>query len=115
MAIATKSVSVEAHWSIKMIERYHAVLQKAYKVIADDLQGCRLSKEIILQMAIKAINSTAGLNGLISTLLVFGAYLCISEFDFPIPTISQRATVIKNVMKKVQKVRAERQISDVLN
>ncbi len=115
MAIATKSVPVEAHWSIGMVERYHAVLRRAYKVIADDLQGCGLSKEIILQMAVKAINDTAGPNGLVPTLLVFGAYPRMSEFDSPTPTITQRATAIKNAMKEVRKVRAERQVADALN
>ena len=86
MAIATKSVPVEAHWSIGMVEKYHAVLQKAYKVIADNLQGCGLSKEIILQMAVKAINDTAGPNGLVPTLLVFGAYPRMSEFGAPTAT-----------------------------
>lgn len=28
-------------------------------------------------MAFKAVNNTAGLDGLVSTFLVFGAYLCI--------------------------------------
>lgn len=115
MAIATKTVPVEAHWSIGSVERYHAVLRKAYKVIADDLQGCGLSKEIILQMAVKAVNDTAGPNGLVPTLLVFGAYPRISEFDAPTPTITQRAAAIKNAMKEVQKVRAERQVADALN
>lgn len=115
MAIATKSVPVEAHWLIGMVERYHAVLQRAYKVIADDLQGCGLSKEIILQMAVKAINNIIGPNDLVPTFLVFEAYSRMSEFDSPIPTITQRAIAIKNAMKEVQRVRAERQVADALN
>ena len=115
MAIATKTVPVEAHWSIGTVEKYHSVLRRAYKIIVDDLQGCGLSKEIILQMAVKAINDTAGPNGLVPTLLVFGAYPRMSEFDAPAPTITQRATAIKNAMKEVQKVRAEKQVADALN
>lgn len=64
-----------------MIEKYYARLQKAYKVIADNLQGCELSKKIILQIVIKAINNTVGYNGLVPIFLVFEAYFCISEFD----------------------------------
>ncbi len=59
-------------------------------------------------MAVKVINDTTGPNGLVPTLLVFGAYLRISEFDSPTPTITQRAIAIKNAMKEVQRVRAER-------
>ena len=87
MDITTKTLSVEPHWSIGLVERYHAVLRKVYKIIADDLQECGLSKEMILQMAVKAVNNTTGYNGLVSTLLVFGTYPHMSEFDALIPII----------------------------
>lgn len=115
MAIVTNTVQVEAHESIGIIERYHTVLQRAYKIIADDLQGCGLSKEIILLIAIKVINNTAGPNGLVPTLFVFEAYPCMSEFDSSTPIITQRATAIKNIIKEVQNVRAERQVVDTVN
>lgn len=88
MVITIKSVLVETYWSIGMVERYHAVLQRVYKIIVNNLQGCRLNKEIILQMAIQIINNTASFNSLVSTLVVFGVYPCISKFDFRIPIIS---------------------------
>jgi len=40
-----------------------------------------------LQMTFKVINDSIGPNGLIPTLLVFGAYLCIVESDAPNPTV----------------------------
>lgn len=115
MAITTRSVPVEAHWSIGMVKRYHAVLRRAYKVIAADLQGCGLNKETILQMAAKAINDTAGPNGVVPTLLVFGAYPRMTEYDAPTPTMTQRAAAIKNAMKELQRIRAKRQVVDALN
>ena len=115
MAIATKTVLVKAYWSIRIVEKYYSVLRRAYKIIVYDLQGCGLSKEIILQMAIKAINNTAEPNGLAPILLVFGAYLCMSEFDAPTPIITQRVTAIKNAIKEMQKVRAEKKVADALN
>lgn len=39
IAIAIKSVLVEAYWLIKIIEKYHAILQRVYKIIIDNLQG----------------------------------------------------------------------------
>ena len=66
-------------------------------------------------MAIKAINDIAGPNGLVPIYLVFGAYFCISEFDAPAFIITKRTAAIKNVMKKVQKVKAEKQVADALN
>ena len=115
MAITTKSVPVEAHWSIGMVERYHAVLRRAYKVIMDKLQGSGINKDMALQMAVKAVNDTAGPNGLVPTLLVFGAYPWIHELDPPAPTVSQRAMAIRKAMEEVRRIRAERQVTDALN
>ena len=72
MGINTKGVPVEAHNSISMVERYHRPLQRAYQIIAVKIPD--INKNIALQMAFKAINNTAGPNGLVPTLLVFGAY-----------------------------------------
>ena len=59
-------------------------------------------------MAIKVVNNTVGLNDLVSTLLVFGAYSYMSEFNALISIITQHVIAIKNAMKEVQNVRAER-------
>ena len=73
---------------MKLVERYHAVLRRGYKIIPDDLQGCGFSKEMVLQMAVKKVNDTAGPNGLVPTLLIFGAYAHMTEFDTPTLTIT---------------------------
>lgn len=66
-------------------------------------------------MAVKAINDTVAFNDLVSTLLVFGAYPHLSEFDVFIPTITQCIVAIKNAIKEEQKVRVERQVADAVN
>ena len=48
-------------------------LRRIYEIISLKLKG--ISKELILQIAIKAINNSAGLNRLIPILLVFSVYL----------------------------------------
>ena len=73
MGITTKTVLVEAHWSIKKVEYYYIVLRRTYQIISKELPN--LDKEIALQMAVKAINNIVGLNRLILTLLVFSAFL----------------------------------------
>jgi len=45
-------------------------------------------------MAVKAINNTASPNGLVPTLLVYGAYLRISNLGLSAPSIIEQATVI---------------------
>lgn len=114
MGIITKAVPVEAHWSIGMVERYHAVLRRAYKIMMQEL-GTDTSKTIILQMAVKAVNDTAGPNGLVPTLLVFGAFPRMTEYDPPSPTVAQRSAAAAKAMKEVQRYRAERQVADALN
>ena len=58
-------------------------------------------------MAIKAINNTAGLNGLVPTLLVYGAYLRMGKLDPPAPSITERAAVIRKAMAKIVKLWAK--------
>ena len=48
------------------------LLYRVYKIISLKLKG--ISKELTLQMAVKAINDFASLDRLVPTLLVFGAY-----------------------------------------
>jgi hypothetical protein len=84
-------VPVEAINTMGLVERYHKPLCQAYKIIDDkfkDNSNGSIPKALILQMAVKAVNDTAGYNGLVPTLLVFRAYPCMSELSPPAPTIS---------------------------
>ena len=58
-------------------------------------------------MAVKAINNTAGPNGLVPTLLVYRAYLRISNLDPPTPSITERVAVIRKAIAKIVKLRAK--------
>src|SRR5579871_1486997 len=111
MGISTKTVPVEAAWSIGITERYHFVLRRAYKIIVEETQA---EKEVALQMAVKAVNDSAGPNGLIPTLLVFGAFPRMTEMDPPAPSIAVRAMAIKKAMNEIAKIRAEHQVADAL-
>jgi hypothetical protein len=73
------------------------------------------SSDAALQMAVKAVNDTAGPDGLVPTLLVFGAYPRMMEYDPPAPSIAQRAMAIRKAMTEVRKAHAERDIKDALN
>jgi len=86
--IEVKEVPVEAHNSVGKVERYHGPVRRAYDIIKAEFQasGDKINKELILQMAFKAINDTAGPDGLVPTLLTFGAYPRMTEMDPPAPT-----------------------------
>jgi hypothetical protein len=74
-----------------------------------------LSRDILLQIAIKAVNNTAGLNSLILILFVFGAYLRIANTDALYSSVARRAAAIAKAIKEVRKDTAERQVRDVLS
>ena len=114
MAINVKEVPVEAHKSVGLVERYHAPLRRAYQILCDELQEEKTSKEAILQMAVKAVNDSAGPNGIIPTLLVFGAYPRMTEDDSPSPSVAKRAKAIHQAMKEVRHLHAERQVNEAL-
>jgi hypothetical protein len=73
------------------------------------------SKEIVLQMTVKAINDTADLDELVSTLLVFDAYSRMHAMNSSTSSINQRAIAIEKAMTEMRKFRAERQVADALN
>ncbi|KAI1001498.1 hypothetical protein K3495_g6700 [Podosphaera aphanis] len=114
MSITTKAVPTEAHHSIGLVERYHTPLRRAYEVISNDLGKNNINKYHILQMAVKAVNDTAGPNGIVPTLLVFGAYPRMTESDPPAPSIFQRAAAIKSAMKEVRIIHAKAQVQSAL-
>lgn len=66
-------------------------------------------------MACKAVNDSSGPNGLIPTLLVYGAFPRMSELDAPNATQAQRTVAVKNAMAGLAKVRAKTTINSALS
>jgi hypothetical protein len=112
MNIDVKEVPVEAHNSIGKVERYYGLLRRAYKILSSELSSA--NKEAILQITVKAVNDSAGPDGIVPTLLVFGAYPCITRDSLLSPFITERAEVIYKVMKEVRRLYAKRQVNDAL-
>jgi di/tripeptidase len=104
MGTEVKEVPVEAHNSIGKVERYYTPLRRLYKILQEELKDQELSKELILQMAVKAVNDTAGLDGLVPTLLVFGAYPRMTSTSAPSAAMTARAEAIRTAMKEVRKL-----------
>jgi len=114
MGITCKQVPVEAHWSIGKVERYHAPLRRAYEIMRAELDSST-SDAAVLQMAVKAVNDTAGPDGLVPTLLVFGAYPRVSMDSPPSPSTIRRAEAIQKAMKALRRAAAERAVNNALN
>ena len=58
-------------------------------------------------MAVKAINDTAGPDGLVPTLLVYGAYPRMSNLGPPAPSITERAAIIRKAIAEIVKLRTK--------
>jgi hypothetical protein len=114
MGVTCKQVPTEAHWSVGKTERYHAPLRRAWEILHTELSD-EMSDEAILQMAVKAVNDTAGPDGLVPTLLVFGAYPRMTTESPPSPSMVKRSEAIQKATKALRKLNAERQVADALN
>jgi hypothetical protein len=112
MNINVKKVLVKAHNSIGKVERYYSPLRQAYKILSSELPSA--NKEAILQIAVKAVNNSAGPDGIVPTLLVFRAYPHIIKDSPPLPSITKQAEAIYKAMKKVRRLYAEQQVNDAL-
>jgi hypothetical protein len=87
-------------------------------MISDDLTQSineTISKEIVLQMIVKAINDTIDRDDLMFILLIFEAYSRMQVMNSSTSSITQRAMTIEKAMTEIRKFRVERQIVDVLN
>ncbi len=113
MTIIIKSVLVEAYWSIDVVKRYHAELRRAYQMIFENLEI--VSKKIVLQMIVKAINDTIDFDELMLILLIFETYFRIHVINSSTSSITQRTMIIEKAMIEIRKFRVERQIVDALN
>ena len=58
-------------------------------------------------MAVKAVNNTTSLDGLVLTLLVYRAYLRINKLDPSTLSITEQAAAIQKVMVEIVKLQAK--------
>jgi hypothetical protein len=65
-------------------------------------------------MAIKAVNNTTSPNRLVPTLLVYRAYLRISNLGSPTPSITEQVAIIRKAITKIAKLRAKQTINNAL-
>jgi hypothetical protein len=107
-------VLVEAYNNVRLVEQYYALLQRAYSLLTDELKAKNINKDLILQMAIKAVNNLAGLDGIVPTLLVFRAYPRLTDTDPLLLSVAKRAEAIRIITKEVQRLLASRQVQDAL-
>ena len=72
MAIEVKEVFIKVYNSVKKVKWYYMPLHYIYEIIFSELKSA--SKELTLQIAVKAVNNSVNPDRLIPILLVFSAY-----------------------------------------
>lgn len=114
--ITTLEKGIEAHHSVGQVEKGNHILKRIYDCVADEQkqEGIIMPFANILQIAVKALNDTAGPNGLVPTLLVFGAYPRMTMHDKPTANIRERAKAIKTAFEELRIAKAKRKVADAL-
>lgn len=107
--IRTKSMPVDSANSMTIVKRYHSSFRRAYNIIQKELSS--MDGEECLQIANKAINDSVGRDGLVPSLLVFGA---LPQLGLPTDNQSkstfQRAVALRNETTVMSEHFAKRQI-----
>jgi hypothetical protein len=112
IVIQVTEMPVEAYNSIRKVKRYYTLLQQVYKIIYDKLRDT--SAKASLQIAIKAVNDSAGPDGIIPIFLVFGVYPRIIKNSVLSPIITKRTKAICKTTKEVRCLYTKRQVTDTL-
>ena len=112
--IATKPIPVESPQSMSAVERYHGPLRRAYNIVsAESPNGT--DSALLLQAAVKAVNDSVGPDGLIPTLLVYGAIPRLGlPNDLPAPATFKRAAAVRKATNELSKASAKARVSEAL-
>lgn len=111
ISIDVKETPIKVQNSTGKVEKCHGPLRRCFEILKDEINA---PDHVILQIAIKAINDTAGPNELVPTLLIFGAYLRITNDSPPSPSLTERARAMQKAMYEVRQLHDKRKVSDAL-
>ena len=105
-------ILVEAHNSISKVEWYYTPVRRVYELFLKSFP--EISKEERLALLVKCVNDIAGPDGLVPTLLVFGAYLRILSSKGLLASTLERAKAIEKGIEEVRKCYAVRKVHEAL-
>lgn len=112
--VRTKSVPVEEAHSMSVVERYHALLLRAFQIIQKEVP--EIEAKECLRMAVKGLNDSVEPDGLIHTLLFFGA---LPRFGFPndnpTPSTLKCAIAQQNATARMSKHFASTQVQTAIS
>ena len=98
----------KSHNSLGKGETYHAFLRRIYNKAKSEHPD--VADDLVLSMSVKAMNDTAGPQGLVPTLLVFGVLPRIIEKLHDLPDQRERFRIMDTAKKEFQDIIAKQQL-----
>ena len=113
MAGTNISISrVEAHNSLGMGKRLHSPVRRIFYKVRTDHPTVR--KELLLRIAIKAMNDTIGEDGLVPSLLVLGIVPIFPILNTNLPQQQERMKALITARQEMNSIIAERRVTTAL-
>ena len=107
--IKQKSSGVQSHNALGVGETYHSFLRQIYRKVHHATPG--ISPQNALMLAIKAMNDSAGPQGLVPTLLIFGVVPRITVVPSELPEQISRMAARHSARKEMTAVIAKDRLS----
>lgn len=96
---------IELHSSIGVGEKYHGPLRRVFLKVSDEHPT--LDPATILRLALKGCYDTLGPNGLVQTLLVFGALPSLPTANPTLPKQRERMCALQSARREMEQITNE--------
>ena len=107
-SIHLRHTGTESHNSLGAGETYHAMLRRMYNKVTMDYP--RISRDLRLALSVKAVNDTAGPDGNVPSLLVFGVLPKIPHVQVRSTSQEERMKALKLAREEYERIVARRRI-----
>ena len=102
--VEVQRTGIESHNSLGLGERYHQPLCNTFRKLK--IGYADQERKLLLSFAVKALNDTLGLDGLVPSALVFGEFpspLTTSEIRHPRSMLESRAEIANKARREMEK------------
>ena len=108
--ISMKATPTESHNSLSIFERYHPLIRRVYRKVRMEYPA--VDCHLVLTIAVHAVNTTAGPDGITPSLLLFGTSpkLPIATLSLLKPNQRDRFRAIESAKKEMLSITAERRL-----
>jgi len=114
--VEIKKSGIQSHNSLGVGERYHKPLRDTYRKLKLDHPS--MQRQVLLAVAVKAMNDTLGPEGVVPSALVFGEFPSLRTFEGPViprPSLAERALAAQEARRYMARHLAEVRIKRALH